>query len=378
MNLAVKDIRHNLITFVLASVGIGLLLLASMTITGLFLGLVEDAFGLIESPRADLWVVQGGTEGPFSEGSSIPRSTVGRLLAIDGVESVRQFTITAQKFRSAGRIVRGSILGVDVPIDDCRWLHLVAGRSLTDSRGEAVADRGLELRVGEMITLGHETIEVVGLARDLVDSSGNPVLAVSIGDALAIAAYRAPEAVRAQRAANPAGGPKQSSISAVLVRLAPGADRAAVRRAIERAGDLSAYTTQEEKDILLLGRLGRLRKQILLFTITLLLISGVVVSLTVYNLTLAKLHEIAVLKLIGAENWVLMKMIGQQAILIGAAAFGLAVAGAYLLLPLYPRRILITPAQFAAFGSVCFVICTAGSLFGIRRALKVRAQSILS
>jgi putative ABC transport system permease protein len=47
MNLAIKDVRHNLLTFLLASVGIGLLLLASMTITGLYQGLVGDALRLI-------------------------------------------------------------------------------------------------------------------------------------------------------------------------------------------------------------------------------------------------------------------------------------------------------------------------------------------
>ena len=48
MNLAFKDIRHNLGRFVLTAVGIGLLLMTVMGMGGIYRGLVQDATLLID------------------------------------------------------------------------------------------------------------------------------------------------------------------------------------------------------------------------------------------------------------------------------------------------------------------------------------------
>jgi hypothetical protein len=65
MNLAVKDIRANLARFLLTGLGVGLTLLAAMSMTGLYHGIVADALAIIDDSGADLWVIQAGTEGPL-------------------------------------------------------------------------------------------------------------------------------------------------------------------------------------------------------------------------------------------------------------------------------------------------------------------------
>src|SRR4030042_77321 len=89
MNLATKDIKHNLGRFSLTAVGIGLLLMIVMGMGGIYRGLVEDATLLVERIGADLWVVQRDTRGPFAEISRVPKTLVYRVLAGAGVGSGR-------------------------------------------------------------------------------------------------------------------------------------------------------------------------------------------------------------------------------------------------------------------------------------------------
>ena len=65
MNLAIKDIRHNLGRFALTTVGVGMLLMVVMGMGGIYRGILEDATLLIDRVGADLWIVQRDTRGPF-------------------------------------------------------------------------------------------------------------------------------------------------------------------------------------------------------------------------------------------------------------------------------------------------------------------------
>ena len=75
-----------------------------------------------------------------------------------------------------------------------------------------------------------------------------------------------------------------------------------VQQVIKRWGDVSVYTQGEEENLLLGGVVQRARMQIGLFTIILTVTAAVIVMMVIYNLTLEKTHDIAVLKLLGAPR----------------------------------------------------------------------------
>ena len=75
MNLAYRDIKHNLLRFVLTNFGLSLLLGIVIVITGVYGGLIDDALRQARAANADLWVVEAGTNGPFAESSRIPGDT---------------------------------------------------------------------------------------------------------------------------------------------------------------------------------------------------------------------------------------------------------------------------------------------------------------
>ena len=80
MNLAYRDIKHNLLRFVLTNFGLSLLLGIVIVITGVYGGLIDDALRQARAANADLWVVQAGTNGPFAESSRNPAATRGKWL----------------------------------------------------------------------------------------------------------------------------------------------------------------------------------------------------------------------------------------------------------------------------------------------------------
>lgn len=118
--------------------------------------------------------------------------------------------------------------------------------------------------------------------------------------------------------------------------------------------------------------------QILAFTAMTLLVAGSIIALTIYMLTLEKINQIALLKLIGARDSVIIGLIVQQALWIGVLGFSVALAISFTLYPNFPRTVLLLPEDLAGIGGALLVISLAASWFAIRRAMRVRAQEVLS
>jgi putative ABC transport system permease protein len=403
MNLAVRDIRHNAGRFAFTSVGIGLLLMIVMGMGGIYRGLIHEATLLVESVGADLWIVQGNTRGPFAEVSRIPANLEDRVRAVPGVEKSRRFVSHTIQREYEGRPLRMVVQGLAWPEDRGDWIALTAGRPLRQAHYEMIADQSLKLPLGTRIRLGKDFYQVVGLTRGMVGSGGDGLAFFTVGDAMAIQFDQPGEAVRLERAARrarvesvdlgrlqpllldrakgvakgiPALGPPQ--VSAVLVTLEPGADVAAVRRTLGTWPDITVYSTQEMKEMLLSGMVSKARRQLGLFRVLLIIISTIIIALIIYTLTLDKIRDIALLKLIGARNGVIGGLILQQALLMGAFGYGLAWWIGKYAFPRFPRTVVILPEDLASLAIIVVVISTLASLLGIWKAMHVEPNTVLS
>jgi putative ABC transport system permease protein len=381
MNLALKDVRHNLARFILTIFGVSLLMAATIGMLGMYRGIVFEALVVIDGIGADLWVVEGGRAGPFAEPSSVPNSLDRRVAGVQGVASARRFVSFNQQFEINGRIIRLAVVGLDMPQDGGDWIHLVSGRPLRAQHYEAIADRMTGLTLGQRIALNGETYTIVGISARQVDMAGDGMLFTTVPDAQHLGYLLPSEAVilnRQSLGGNLMGGAPGSGLSAVVVSLRPGADAEQVRTAIERWGDVQVLSQQDQHIILLEGRLGKLRVQILAFTTMTLLICGAVIALTIYSMTLEKAAQIALLKLIGAKSSMISRMILSQALVIGGCGFVCACVISFLLYPNFPRTVLITAPDLSALATSLLGLSVAASWFAIRKANGIRAQEVLS
>lgn len=381
MNIALRDMRFSALRFALTAVGIGMLLGATMGMIGLYRGIVHEALLIINDIGADLWVVEGGRSGPFAETSAVPANLDRRVEGVPGVDSTRRFIQYNQQYTIDGKPVRLAVTGVDYPKDSAAWIPLIDGRAFRSTRYEAIADQSTGLLVGDVIRLGHDDYTVVGVTKGQVDMGGDGMFFVTIADAQSINRVLPSEAVLLNRLAkgrSRMGLGDGGSIAAVMVELKPNADASEVQRRIRAWGDVEVLTQQEERDMLLNGRLWRLRVQILAFTAMTLLVAGSIIALTIYMLTLEKINQIALLKLIGARDRVIIGLIVQQALWIGVLGFSVALAISFTIYPNFPRTVLLLPDDLAAIGFALLLISLFASWFAIRRAMRVRAQEVLA
>lgn len=160
-------------------------------------------------------------------------------------------------------------------------------------------------------------------------------------------------------------------VNAILVQTAPGADADAVAAPIRRWKHLAAYTRAQMEEILVAKLIATSARQIGMFLAILAVVSAAIVAFIIYTMTLGKLREIAVLKLIGTRNRTIAAMIVQQALGLGLIGFVVGKVAATLWAPVFPKYVLLETADAARGLVAVMVICVLASTLAIRVALKV-------
>lgn len=375
MNLAFRDVRHNLFRFILTCLGLGLLMTVVLAMMGIYNGLVSDALNIVKAPQAEIWVVEADTQGPFAEASKVPgdtRDAVARLHGVAQAGSITYQTVEAPFQGAALRLYvigyeRGRLGGPQT---------IVAGRGLQASHFELVADAKTGLLPGDTLMLGRNRFSVVGLVRDTMNSGGDPAVFLTLADAQVLQTQLAPPAARVQtaRGAVVAGGP---TVAAVIARLNPSVDPQSVAQTVRQWKHLSALTQAEQEDILIKSVVDKARKQIGLFLGILLTVSAVVIALIIYTMTMEKLKQIATLKLIGAPDRTIIALIVQQSVALGVVGLGLGLALILTVKDYFPRRVLLEPANALVLTGIILVVCVLASGLGVRAALKVDPATAL-
>lgn len=375
MNLAYRDVRHNLFRFALTCVGLSLLLGVVLAMIGIYRGIVVDALTVPNIAKADVWIVAANTRGPFAEASRVPGDTREVVARLPGVAQAGSVTYQTVESMTGGRKLRLYVIGFELGRPGGPT-SLVEGRGIGRSHYEIIADVRSGLSLGERVMLGRRTFTVVGLTSGHVASGGDAVVFMTLLDSQKLQFELAPTAARVERAR---GGELQSqdTVNAVIARLQPAALPDAVAESLRRWKHLAALTAAEQEAILTKSVVDMARRQIGLFTTILLTVSAVVISLIIYTMTMEKLKSIATLKLIGAPDSKIVGMIVQQSLALGGIGFGV---GALLILNtkgFFPRRVVLEADNIAALGLVVLIVCLVASGLGVRAALKVDPATAL-
>ena len=320
VNLALKDIRHNLGRFLLTCLGLSLLLGIVLAMVGIYRGLIVESLGLVRAAGGQVWVVEGGTRGPFAEASRLPGDTRIAIASQWGVAAAGGISYQNVEAQHRGRTKRLLVVGAQIARPG-EARSVVEGRPIMRSRYEAVADRGAGLALGEQIRLGRDTFTVVGLTSNLVASGGDPVLFITLRDAQKLQFDLTPAAARRESVRSSGTAGTTDTVNAVLVRLLPGVDAKSFAQNIARWKHLAALTQEDQETVLARSVIDRARRQIGLFTTLLLIVSTVIIGLIIYTMTIDKKKAIATLKLIGAPDRRIVGLIVEQALAMGIISF---------------------------------------------------------
>lgn len=394
INLAGRDILHGWGKFVFTGIGLGLLIGVTLTMAGVYRGMVDDAEVMIDNAGADLWVVQQDTLGPYAEPSSVRDDVARDLLGRNGIMAAGNVTYltmqasTAENVTGQSREVRIMLVGFE-PGKPGEPAYLIAGRPITRSHYEALADIKTGFALGEKVHIRRHQYTVVGLTRRMVSSGGDPMVFIPLKDAQEVQFLKDNDALlneRVRTASNPAfNRPNvpglleavQASqttshfVNTVLLRLTPGADATEVAGEIRRWKHLQAYTRAQMEEILVARLIATSSKQIFMFLVILAIVSAAIVAFIIYTMTLNKIREIAVLKLIGATNRTISSMILQQALGLGLIGFMVGKLSATLWAPLFPKYVLLITEDAIRGFLLVMLMCALASIFAIRAALRV-------
>ena len=389
ISLAGRDIAHSWGKFVLTGLGLGLLIGVTLSMAGIYRGMVDDAQALLGNSQADLWVVQKDTQGPYAESSSIKDDVVRSVRGMPGVAQAANVTyLTMQVQSPSGVEARTMVVGVE-PGQPGAPAYLVAGRQITRDHYEAVADFKTGLKLGDEVRVRRHSYLVVGITQRMVSSGGDPMLFIPLKDAQEAQFLKDNDTVvndRTRTAANPAfnrpGVPglleavqglqtSSHNVNAVLVQLQPGWEPDEVAAELMRWKHVQVYTRASMEDILVAKLIATSAKQIGMFLTILAVVSAAIVAFIIYTMTLGKIREIAVLKLIGTRNRTIAGMILQQALGLGLIGFMVGKIAATAWAPIFPKYVLLMPRD-AVIGLVAtLIICALASVLAIRVALKV-------
>jgi len=375
VNLALADIRNKLGRFMLTCLGLGLLMAVALSMVGIYQGVVSEALALSRSLRADLWVVESGTRGPFAEASRIPGDVREMVARLPGVAAAGAITLRTAEAQAPQGTIRVQVIGYE-PGRPGGPSAIATGRGLGGTRFEIVADARSGLPLGATLLLGRYRYHVVGTTRGLVASSGDPLIFMQLRDSQDLQFRLAPAAARRAIAASAAGG-GTDTVNAIIAQLHPDADPALVAETARRWKHLAALTDQQQSDLLTLSVVNRARVQLGMFTVVLLFVSAVIIALIIYTMTMDKLREIATLKLIGAPDRTIVGLVLQQAALLGGFGYAAAVAWVFAVRGHFPRSVALGPAEVAAMAGVIALICLLASLLSIRAALRIEPQQAL-
>jgi putative ABC transport system permease protein len=161
------------------------------------------------------------------------------------------------------------------------------------------------------------------------------------------------------------------SVNAVLVQVAVGHSAEVVARDIRRWKRLQAFDRRQMEDILIAKLIATASKQIGMFLVILTIVSAAIVAFMIYTMTLGKIREVAVLKLIGTRDRTIAGMVLQQALGLGLIGFVVGKIAATLWGPAFPRYVLLLPGDALRGFAIVMIVCVLASTLGIRAALKV-------
>ena len=369
MNLAFRDIRHKPGRFVMTCLGLSLLLGVVMTMAGIYRGMLADALALPGSIQADLWVVQADTNGPFAESSRIPGDTREMIARIDGIVAAGSVTLQPVQIDRDGRRMKLEVVGFE-PGRPGGPVNLAAGRNITRSHYELIADRKTGLALGDRLELGRDVYTVVGLTQGSVTASADPVIYMTLRDAQDLQFDLTPPEAR-REAARGTQRTNTDIVNAVVARISPNIPVEAVALDVRRWKHLSVLSGGEQEAILATVVIEHARHQLGLFMAVLTVVSAVIIALIIYTLTMDKLREIATLKLIGMPDRTIIGMILQQALLMGVVGF---IAGAALVSAAkdrFPRRVVLEPTDLGILFGVVVVVCLLATVLAVRAAVRV-------
>lgn len=378
INLAIKDIKHSFTKFIVTAMGVGMLFGVVLIMIGVYRGLQIEAELLLNDINADIWIVQEDTLGPFAESSRVHRDLKDIIYAVDGIDKSEAITFQNIQLPSQDKKIRVVAVGYDIygSINPINPKRLIQGRELKNDHYEIVVNDKTGFKLDDEIELGRNTYKVVGITQKAVSNSGDSLVYLSLKDAQELQFLYSNKEIQN----NEARGIKSSEsdmVNAIIATVKEGYDKKEITEDIKKFQHKSVYSVEEQKDILTKNLVEKSQKQIGMFTVILVVVSTIIIALIIYTMTLEKMKEIAIMKLMGLSNVTIIKMIVEETLMLGVFAFIFGNIFSHLTYDKFPKFVVLWVGDAWMLFIVVLISSILSSFIGIKKVLNADPASAI-
>ncbi len=370
IHLAGEDIKHTLGKFIVTAMGVGMLLGIVLIMMGVYRGMIVDAEVLLNDLNVDLWVVQQGTLGPFAEASRVHEDLQYTVKSLQGID--KSCAVTFQNIqlpRNNGK-VRVFAVGYDVygDINPINPKRLIAGRSLSRDHYEIVVTDKTGFSLHDRIKLGRHIYTVVGVTHGSVSSGGDFLVYISLKDAQELQFSYSDKRIQTDRARGIVNRDTHM-VNAVIARVKSGYSAVKIAGTIRKWYHKSVYTRKQQRTVLTRHVVEKASKQIGMFTAILIIVATIIIALIIYTMTLEKMKEISIMKLIGLPNAMIVRMIVEETLLLGILAFIFGNIFSHMIYSKFPKRVVLEIPDAWMLFAVVMVASILASFVGVKKVI---------
>ncbi|HSB60119.1 MAG TPA: ABC transporter permease [Vicinamibacteria bacterium] len=365
VSLARKNLFHDRLRFFITVAGVAFAVTLVLVQVGLFMGLLGKASVTIENCGADVWVTSKETPN-VDFAHTFPETAVLRVRGVTGVERADNLIVQFMNIQLPGGAEEGSLV---YALEDFRAWTLpwrVDVGDVDDLRRGAyiMMDRSAERRfgpfeVGEYREMLGRRFKIIGATAEAQSFTTAPIVFMD---------YK-----NAQEQLQTLQGKTQY----VLVKLSPGADRAAVIAELRRRLPYNDVWTREEwarrsRAYWVVSTGLGMNMGVTVFLGV--LVGIVVVAQTLYTSAVEHVKEFGTVKAIGGSNWDIYRILGEQAViaaLVGFALGGLLSLGMRPLMARLHLDVLISPSFAAAVFAGTVLMCLGAAMLSFRRVATI-------
>jgi putative ABC transport system permease protein len=361
VSLARRNLFHDRLRFVITVAGVAFAVTLVLVQVGLFMGLLDKATVTIRNASADLWVTSRNTPN-VDFAHTFPETAALRARSVPGVERADNLIVAFMNIQLPSGATEGSLVYAleDFAPWNLPW-RVTAGSADDLKRGYSVLmDRSAELRYGPFAVGDYREIQgrrfrVAGTTDEAASFTTTPIVFMD---------YRNAQELQEQLRGN---------TTYVLVKLAPGADRAAVQAELARRLPYNDVFTREEwaqrsRDYWVKSTGLGMSMGVTVFLG--ILVGIVIVAQTLYTSAVEHIKEFGTVKAIGGSNLDIYRILGEQALIAAVIGFALGAAFSFVARPIMAGihlNVLISPGFTAVVFAGTVLMCLGSALFSFRR-----------
>jgi putative ABC transport system permease protein len=366
VDLGLKTLLHDKVRFLITVSGVAFAVTLVLVQAGLFVGLLDNSTITIRNFGADLWVTSRNSPN-LDFVHQVPESNLYRARSVPGVARADNLILSFMQVALPTGAEETTI--VYAMEDFSRWgvpWHVTQGSVDDLKRGSFVIfDQSAEKRfgkfeVGDYRELNGRRVKIVGTTEGAKSFTTTPITFMD---------FR-----RAQELQPDLLGGKASYI---LIKLAPGADREAVKAELERRlphNDVYSSTAWAERTRQYWIANTGIGFNAFLTVFLGCLVGVVVVAQTLYTSTMEHLREFGTVKAIGGSNLDIYRMLGRQASISAVLGFVLGYVPAQFLVPVISKaglKLIMVPELVATVFVGTLVLCLLSALVSFRKVASI-------